>query len=218
MTMSTFLPDQAAAAASTREAFAALHAHTGRGAPRDGAAETPPAARAVIDFWREAGPALWFAKDAEFDRRFRDRFIALHERAAAGALENWAATADGALALLILLDQFPRNAFRGTPRMFATDARARSVARAAVGAGFDQALEPQLRAFMYLPFMHSEALADHERSVALNRTLGGESQRFAEHHRGIIERFGRFPHRNAVLGRATTAEEQAFLDEGGFGG
>jgi uncharacterized protein (DUF924 family) len=218
MTMSTFLPDQAAAAASTREAFAALHAHTGRGAPRDGAAETPPAARAVIDFWREAGPALWFAKDAEFDRRFRDRFIALHERAAAGALENWAATADGALALLILLDQFPRNAFRGTPRMYATDGLARRIAAGAVAVGYERAVAAELRVFVYLPFAHSENLGDQDRSVELCRALGADILAHAEHHRGIVRRFGRFPHRNPILGRVMTAEEQRFLDEGGYAG
>lgn len=175
-------------------------------------------AKDVLEFWREAGPGRWFRKDAAFDGEFRNRFLQQHEAAARGELDGWAADAQGALALILLLDQFPRNVFRGTPRMYATDAKARGIARAAVGAGFDQAIEPQLRGFMYLPFMHSEELADHELSVALNRPLGGESQRFAEHHRGIIERYGRFPHRNAVLGRATTPEEQAFLDEGGFGG
>lgn len=172
----------------------------------------------VLDFWREAGPARWFRKDDAFDEAFRRRFLGQHEAAARGELDGWAGDAQGALALILLLDQFPRNAFRGTPRMFATDAKARAVARAAVETGFDQAVEPLLRGFLYLPFMHSEELADHELSVALNRPLGGESQRFAEHHRGIIARFGRFPHRNAVLGRSTTPEEQAFLDEGGFGG
>lgn len=172
----------------------------------------------VLAFWREAGPARWFRKDSDFDDEFRHRFLAQHEAAARGELDAWAGSPEGALALILLLDQFPRNAFRGTPRMYATDAQARGIARAASDAGFDQAFAPQLRAFMYLPFMHSEDRGDHDRSVALNRALGGESQRFAEHHRGIIERFGRFPHRNAVLGRATTAEEQAFLDEGGFGG
>jgi uncharacterized protein (DUF924 family) len=172
----------------------------------------------VLEFWRAAGPARWFRKDDAFDEEFRSRFLALHEAAARGELDTWATDAPGALALVLLLDQFPRNAFRGTPRMFATDPKARDMARAAVDAGFDQAIEPQLRGFVYLPFMHSEDAADHERSVALNRPLGGESQRFAEHHRDIIARFGRFPHRNAVLGRTSTPEEQAFLDEGGFGG
>jgi len=172
----------------------------------------------VLDFWRAAGPARWFRKDEAFDEEFRSRFLAQHEAAARGELDAWAVDAPGTLALILLLDQFPRNAFRGTPRMFATDPKARDMARAAVDAGFDQAIEPQLRGFVYLPFMHSEDLADHERSVALNRPLGGESQRFAEHHRGIIERFGRFPHRNAVLGRTSTPQEQAFLNEGGFGG
>lgn len=172
----------------------------------------------VLEFWRAAGPQSWFRKDEDFDRRFRERFLAEHEAAAAGRLAAWAGSPEGALALALLLDQFPRNAFRNTPRMYATDAQARVVARAAVDAGFDQAVDAQLRQFFYLPFMHSEDPADLDRCVELTRPLGGESLRFAQHHRGIIERFGRFPHRNAVLGRASTPEEERFLAEGGFGG
>lgn len=172
----------------------------------------------VLDFWRAAGPERWFRKDDAFDAQFRERFFAKHEAAASGALDAWADTADGALALLILLDQFPRNAFRGMPRMYATDAKAREVARRAVDAGFDRQVDAQLRQFFYLPFMHSEQLADLDRCVELTRALGQDSHRYAMHHRGIIERFGRFPHRNAVLGRPSTAEEEAFLAEGGFGG
>jgi uncharacterized protein (DUF924 family) len=194
--MPTLQTDGAATAASTREAFVALHSHAGRGVPREARRETPQQAKAVVDFWREAGPGLWFAKDADFDRRFRDRFLALHEVAASGALENWAATADGALALLILLDQFPRNAFRGTPRMYATDARARRIAAGAIAAGHDRAAAAELRVFLYLPFAHSENLGDQDRSVELCRALGADSLAHAEHHRGIVRRFGRFPHRN----------------------
>ena len=172
----------------------------------------------VVDFWRAAGAEKWFGKDAAFDADFRDRFLAAHEAAASGALDSWAETADGALALMILLDQFPRNAFRGTARMFATDAKALVLADAAIGAGLDAEVEPALRAFLYLPFEHSEALADQDRALALFRPLGADLLHWAEVHRDIIVRFGRFPHRNAVLGRSSTAEELAFLESGGFAG
>lgn len=172
----------------------------------------------LLQFWRDAGPRQWFARDDAFDAGFRDRFLATHEAAAGGALAHWASTAEGALGLVLLLDQFPRNAFRGSPRTYATDAQARAFADAAIAAGFDRQVEPELRRFFYLPFMHSEELADHERSVALNEPLGGESLRYALHHRDIVRRFGRFPHRNAVLGRPSSGEEQRFLAEGGFGG
>jgi uncharacterized protein (DUF924 family) len=158
----------------------------------------------VLTFWRDAGPDRWFRKDEAFDRDFRDRFLGAHEAALRGELDAWTEQADGALALLILLDQFPRNAFRGTPRMFESDAKARAVARQAVQAGFDMALDARLRNFFYLPFAHSEELADQDRGVELTRKLGDEFLRYAILHRGIIEKFGRFPHRNAVLGRATT--------------
>jgi uncharacterized protein (DUF924 family) len=137
---------------------------------------------------------------------------------ATGSLDAWAADAEGALALLVLLDQLPRNAWRGSGHMFATDGKALAIARAAIADGFDQQVEPALRPFFYLPFMHSESLADQERSLALNQALDANTQRFAVLHRDIVARFGRFPHRNAALGRDTTAEEQRFLDEGGFAG
>lgn len=172
----------------------------------------------VVAFWREAGPKRWFGKDEAFDAAFRDRFLAAHEAAAAGALQDWAASADGALALLLLLDQFPRNAFRGTARVYATDAQARQVADAAIAAGHDLRVDAALRQFFYLPFMHSEDLADLDRCIELNTALGGESLRFARHHRDIVARFGRFPHRNPVLGRPSTPEEERFLAEGGFSG
>lgn len=172
----------------------------------------------VLAFWREAGPQRWFRKDAAFDAVFRARFLAAHAAAARGELDAWSGSAEGALALVILLDQFPRNAFRGSARAFATDAKAREVAAAAVDAGFDQQVESALQGFFYLPFMHSEQLADLDRCVALTRPMGGEQHRYALHHRSIVERFGRFPHRNAVLGRDSTPEEQRFLAEGGFGG
>ena len=172
----------------------------------------------MLAFWRDAGPKKWFRKDAAFDSEFRERFLAAHEAAARGELDAWPPTADGTLALLILLDQFPRNAFRGSERMFATDAKALQLAQRAIAAGVDQTADAQLRNFFYLPLMHSEALADQQQAVALTEPLGAEAHRFAILHRDIIERFGRFPHRNAVLGRATTPAERAFLDEGGFAG
>ena len=172
----------------------------------------------LVAFWTEAGPARWFKKDAGFDREFRDRFLHLHEAAARGELTHWADTAEGALGLLLLLDQFPRNCFRGTPRMYATDALARLTADAAIGRGFDHVVAGPLQAFFYLPFEHSECMADQERSVALFERLGGRHLEFAQGHRDIVRRFGRFPHRNPILGRTTSAEEQRFLDEGGFAG
>jgi uncharacterized protein (DUF924 family) len=177
-----------------------------------------PLAADVVAFWRDAGPQRWFKADAAFDAEFRARFLQAHEAAARGGLDAWSATAAGALALVLLLDQFPRNAFRGTARVHATDAQARAVADAALRERHDAAVDPSLRQFFYLPFMHSENLQDQERCVALNEAQGGESLRWALHHRDVIRRFGRFPHRNAVLGRSSTPEEERFLAEGGFRG
>jgi uncharacterized protein (DUF924 family) len=172
----------------------------------------------VLAFWREAGPKRWFRKDAAFDADFRSRFLAAHEAATRGALDTWAGSPEGALALLVLLDQFPRNAFRDTPRMFATDAQALRIAKAAIDAGFDMRVERELRNFFYLPLMHAEDPGEQHRAVALTAPLGGDENRFALLHQDIIARFGRFPHRNRILGRATTAQEQQFLDDGGFAG
>jgi uncharacterized protein (DUF924 family) len=173
----------------------------------------------VLAFWNEAGPDGWFKKDDAFDAAVRDRFLATYEAAADGKLADWEATPDGALAHVIVLDQFPRNMFRGSARTYAADPLARAVAGRALARCDDRMVDPSLRTFFYLPFMHSEALADQERCVALYRALGdAESLRYAEDHADILRRFGRFPHRNDVLGRATTAEEQAFLDAGGFAG
>lgn len=177
-----------------------------------------PDALKVVAFWKDAGPSKWFAKDAEFDRRFRERFLLDHESAARGELVQCQSTPEGALALVILLDQFPRNAFRDTPRMYDTDALARKVAAMAFAAGYDRAIPQELRKFFILPFAHSEDLADQERSVALARRTGADDLAHAEHHRDIVRRFGRFPHRNRILGRETTAEEQHYLDNGGYQG
>jgi uncharacterized protein (DUF924 family) len=172
----------------------------------------------VLAFWRDAGPRRWFKKDPVFDAGFRDRFLAAHEAATRGELAGWAGHAEGALALLILLDQLPRNAFRGSPRMFATDALALELARRSIAAGFDQQVDAGLRNFFYLPFMHSEDPQDQQQAVVLTEPLGDEPHRFAVMHRDIIDRFGRFPHRNALLGRASSADEERFLAEGGFAG
>jgi uncharacterized protein (DUF924 family) len=185
----------------------------------DAAGPPLPEPADVIEFWRAAGPAKWFRKDADFDREIEARFLGIHEAAAAGHLSAWEATPDGALALILLLDQFPRNMFRGSARAFATDPLARAVADRAIARGFDAGAASAERTFFYLPFEHSENLADQERSLALSRRAGGgKAERYAEIHADIIRRFGRFPHRNAILGRATTPPERAFLDAGGFAG
>ena len=172
----------------------------------------------VLAFWRAAGPDKWFTKDAAFDAAIRDGFLATYAAAAAGTLA-WDDDPEGALALVIVLDQFPRNMFRDSARAFATDPLARTVASRAIARGFDQKVVLAERSFFYLPFEHSEALADQERCVALNRASGdADAVKWAEIHADIIHRFGRFPHRNRALGRATTPEEQAFLDAGGFAG
>jgi uncharacterized protein (DUF924 family) len=179
-----------------------------------------PAQRAleVIEFWEKAGPALWFAKDADFDRRFRERFLADHEAAARGELMHWQSTAEGAFALVILLDQFPRNAFRGGARMYDTDAMARKVSNTAFAAGYDRVMTAALQKFFLLPFAHSEDLADQERAVALARRISADDLAHAEHHRDIVRKFGRCPHRNAVLNRESTREEVAYLENGGYQG
>jgi uncharacterized protein (DUF924 family) len=225
--MSSLLnPNPGLAVANTPEALVELESYAGRGLPRNGAviwetpvhAKAPAEAVAVVEFWRQAGPSLWFAKNAAFDRHFRERFLSLHEVAARGELAAWMAVPTGSLAHLLLLDQFPRNAFRHTPRMYDTDALARQIAAAALEARHDMAFGKEMRLFFYLPFGHSEDPADQERSVALSRPLGEPNISHAERHRDIIRRFGRFPHRNPILGRMMTAEEQQFLDEGGFAG
>jgi uncharacterized protein (DUF924 family) len=172
----------------------------------------------VIDFWIAAGRACWFAKDPEFDRRFRDRFLRLHDAAARGDLGEWTRNASGSLALVLLLDQFPRNAFRGTRRMYATDALAREMAQRAIETGHDAMIDAELRVFFYLPFGHSEHLADQERAVLFCRRLGPPHAGHAERHRDIVRRFGRFPHRNPILGRPMSEQEQRFLDAGGYAG
>jgi uncharacterized protein (DUF924 family) len=173
----------------------------------------------IVSFWREAGPDRWFNKDTAFDSQIRDRFLATYEAAAAGHLSDWEHSAEGALALLILLDQFPRNMFRGEAQAFATDPLARAIAAGSIVRGFDSQVPKELQNFFYLPFEHSEDLADQERCIAFNKAAGDmENLKWAQIHADIIRRFGRFPHRNKALGRTTTPEEQEFLDGGGFAG
>jgi uncharacterized protein (DUF924 family) len=177
----------------------------------------------VVGFWRNAGPRKWFVKDAGFDAAIHLKFEPVHMAASRGKYDSWVETAEGALALLILLDQFPRNLWRGSAHAFATDPKARAIARRAIALGHDRAVEPALRSFFYLPFEHSEDPADQALSIALHEAMGRETgeadaAKWAIIHAEIIEKFGRFPHRNAALGRETTPQEQAFLDEGGFAG
>lgn len=191
-------------------------------------AEPDAGFRAVLDFWFGAAESaqrgrhrdVWFRKDAAFDAQIRDRFLALHETAASGALDAWEQQPESALALTVVLDQFPRNMFRGTPRAFAADALALQVARRAVERGFDQRLLPVERCFLYLPFEHSENIADQQRSVELFESLSGDADSrgnidYAHRHQAVIARFGRFPHRNAILGRESTPEELVFLQQPG---
>lgn len=173
---------------------------------------------AVVNFWRPLGHAVWFGKDPAFDRRFRELFADEHDAAARGELMPWIATPAGAMSLVILLDQYPRNAFRGTERMYATDPMARVVADTALHLGHDRAVDPALRGFFYLPFAHSELLADQERSVDLCAELPEPGPSHSRGHRDTIARFGRFPHRNPILGRESTDEEITWLAAGGFAG
>lgn len=170
----------------------------------------------IIRFWRDAGYKAWFTKDETFDGRCRG-FEAEHHAAARGELAHWEQDAEGALALMILLDQYPRNSFRGTAHQFATDTLGLMFARQAWERDWPQTFEPDLRQFFVTPFEHSEALSDQDEAVSLSADMP-EVLKYAKIHRDIIVRFGRFPHRNRCLGRETTLEEQAFLDEGGFAG
>ena len=185
-------------------------------------------ARLLLDVWfgvpgspeHDRPRDTWFKTDAAFDQELRDRFLADHEAAAAGRLAGWMAAPETCLALILLLDQLPRNLFRGSPRAFSCDAAARQAARHAVDRGFDRAVAPVRRWFVYLPFEHSEDLADQQRSLELYGSLPPDNDRdlclrAAQRHYDIIARFGRFPHRNHVLGRASTAKEEAFLREPG---
>ena len=168
--------------------------------------QTSPAAS--VDFWfSEAVRPLWFNATDAFDTRLREDYLALWQTAARGELDHWGETAQGALALVIILDQFPLNMFRGKPASFSTEAHSRRVAEQAIAMGLDQELDDPGNAFLYLPFMHSEDLTDQDRSVQLYERAGlTQNLPWAKHHRDIVRRFGRFPHRNAILGRPSRAE------------
>ncbi len=182
----------------------------------------------ILDFWfgppgsaeRDRSRDVWFKGDAGYDAALRDSFLADQQHAAAGALDSWTATPEGSVALLLLLDQLPRNLYRGTPQAFATDARAREIAGITVPRGFDKELPPTWRWFVYLPFEHSENIGDQARSLALFDALPATAEHdqakdYAKQHYDIIKRFGRFPHRNAILGRDSTPEEIEFLKQPG---
>ena len=171
----------------------------------------------IIAFWREAGPKKWFATDAAFDAEIADRFSVLHGAAAQGAHDDWAESADGALALILVLDQFSRNLHRGSALAFASDAKALQIAEAALARGDDHSVSEGLQIFFYMPFEHSECLADQRTAIRLTHAMqNADYLKYAHVHHDVIRRFGRFPHRNAVLGRHTTAAEKAFLGDGGF--
>lgn len=174
----------------------------------------------VLSFWfEEVGPERWFESTPELDETIRQRFGALHDKLASKLPQEATASPRGALAATIVLDQFPRNVYRGTAKAFATDDQAIGLARKAIDSKLDEHLTLAERQFLYMPFQHSEILADQEHAVMLFKALGEkEALRYAIEHRDIIERFGRFPHRNRALGRQSTAEEEAFLQEHkGFG-
>ncbi len=173
----------------------------------------------ILDFWFQAGPEKWWIKDASFDAAIAARFAKTHALAGKGELDEWADEKNSALALTIVLDQFSRNLFRDDARAFDRDVQAQAIARQAITAGFDRAVDSAQSQFFYLPFMHAEDLAMQDYCVALYQLLGDKnSLEFAVLHRDIICRFRRFPHRNGVLGRLTSPAEQAFLDSGGFAG
>lgn len=178
-----------------------------------------PDPQTIVDYWRSIGPDGWFEKDDAVDATIRQRFGDLHELGLDGELDEWAEEPNGALALVILLDQFSRNLHRDDPAMYAADGKALEIARRAIERGDQFRVGEDLNQFLAMPFMHSEALADHDVCVALMDEIGSEENRkFARHHRDIIVRFGRFPHRNALLGRQSTPEETEFLAKGGFSG
>jgi len=167
----------------------------------------------IIDFWfAESSRDYWFRSTPEMDSQLRDRFIDTWLAAAEDKLSRWEESPEGTLALAVVLDQFPLNMFRGLPLTYSTEAHARKIARAAIDKGFDRVLSDEQKCFIYMPFMHSEDMIDQNRSIELFDQPGLEqSFRFANHHRDIVQRFGRFPHRNEILGRQSTQEEIAYL-------
>ncbi len=175
--------------------------------------------RDVIDFWNDAGEQRWFTKDAAFDGALSARFRDLLAEGRAGRLDQWAATPEGALGLVILLDQFSRNIHRGNPLMFAADHRALGLAKQSIARGDHYQFPAPLAKWLYMPFEHAEDIDAQERCVGLFMARGpAENVPYAIDHRDIIARFGRFPHRNPILGRKSTPQELAYLADGGFAG
>lgn len=168
----------------------------------------------IVEYWfSEKVKKLWFNSTPEFDMELNQKYLALYERAASGQLNQWKSEPLGALALVIILDQFPLNMFRRQPRSFATEALSREVAEYAISHGFDAELTKEQKGFLYMPFMHSEDLQDQDKSVSLFEKAGlKENLRFAKHHREIVRRFGRFPHRNGILGRESSRDELDYLN------
>ncbi|EAU43312.1 hypothetical protein FP2506_10721 [Fulvimarina pelagi HTCC2506] len=173
----------------------------------------------IVEFWWDAGSEKWFSKDEAFDETVRSRFLDIYEQAAEGHLDDWIEEPTGALALVILLDQFPRNMFRGTPRAYATDEKAKKIGLVALERGDHETVSEEINQFLAMPLMHSEDLVDQDACVMWMERVGTEQNiEYAKHHRDIIARFGRFPHRNAVLGRQSTEAEMDYLREGGYSG
>jgi uncharacterized protein (DUF924 family) len=176
-------------------------------------------AEEVVEFWTRAGEPRWFVKNAAFDGELAVRFRKALARAREGAFDHWAKTPEGALGLVILLDQFSRNIHRGSPLMFAGDRKALETARHSIGEGYHHAMPASLSRWLVMPFEHAEDLDAQWRAVALFETMGlGDMVHWAKLHLEIIQKFGRFPHRNAILGRKSSQEELAFLAQGGFAG
>jgi uncharacterized protein (DUF924 family) len=186
-------------------------------APDHGTLAADEGAEAVLRFWFDEHATDWFAKSAAFDAEIRARFLVVHEAAVAGGLAPWADAARSCLALVIALDQFPRNLFRGEARAFATDAMARTAARVILKRGWNETMTESERLFAYLPFEHSESLADQDLACKLMKDFDPQLLRYAERHRDIIRRFSRFPHRNGILGRQSTPAEIEFLKLPGSG-
>lgn len=173
----------------------------------------------VTDFWAGAGPKKWWRKDDQFDADIARRFGGIHMEASESLLDHWADTPDGALALILVLDQFSRNLFRNDPRAFARDDACVALTKKLMESGADRQMRSDIGVFCYLPLMHSEYLEDQDLCLReMERLDLPDNIKAAVEHRDIIEKFGRFPHRNEVLGRTSSAAEQAFLDGGGFSG
>ncbi len=174
-------------------------------------------AAAVLEFWLQAGPKSWFARDDDFDAAMRNRFASLHEEASQGQHDDWADSPDGALALVLVLDQFSRNLFRDDARAFAQDGHALKIAKDALDRGFDKKVDPAVFVFFYMPYMHSESILDQRSCIRLFHAANkSDNMTYAIIHHHVIARFGHFPHRNQAIGRPTSPAEQRFLDDGGF--